>query len=85
MARYWLADGKHRYIDKCTRCGATNVQASSLYGMCTTCGTRYSAYMKCKRLARDDPSPANTAELARLIEEYKELRRRGNKVPRDIP
>lgn len=72
-------------IPKCEYCGRFNVIAHKRYtNMCEDCGKRYHKYSSYKSQQRTNPTTKRDILLADLVEEYKALKARGYKVPKDI-
>lgn len=76
----------HILLAKCEFCGYLNCIAHKKYvDRCEECGKRYARYSSYKSLQRSDPTAKRQRLLDKIIDEYKDLRFSGHKVPRDIP
>lgn len=76
----------HILLAKCPFCGYQNCIAHKKYtDRCEECGKRYTKYSNYKSLQRSNPTLKRQRLLEKIIDEYRDLRRSGHKVPRDIP
>lgn len=72
-------------IAKCEYCGTPNCIAHKKYvDRCEDCGKRYHRYMSYKSQQKSNPNWKREHKLEEIRLEYKELKRLGCKVPRDI-
>lgn len=66
----------------CPYCGKVDTATEGT--RCAECQARYNTYMYLKRKLQEHPSNETSEQLQAVINEYRSLRSRGYKVPRDI-
>lgn len=72
-------------LKRCNFCGLQDCEAHKKYqDRCIDCGKRYTKYSNYKSLQRSAPTLKRQRLLDKLVDEYKDLRFSGHKVPRDI-
>ena len=72
-------------IAYCPYCGKVNCIAHSKYvDRCEECGKRYHKYASYKSQQKNNPNWKRERKLEEIRLEYKDLKRLGFKVPKDI-
>jgi transposase-like protein len=75
----------HVLLGRCPFCGLPNCIAHKKYtDRCEECGKRYTKYSNYKSLQRSNPTFKRQLLLDKIIDEYKDLKHSGYRVPRDI-
>lgn len=69
----------------CKYCGSEDSEQHAKYtDRCKTCGERYNRYTAYKSQQKKNPTVKRQVLLDNICKEYRHLKARGFKVPRDI-